>query len=124
MAFFRVSNGGTSYTFPFTITLSCNHDASAPQNSGASVTLPLIGGLLTSVRTITASFASKSIFTGECKLLNSNGGVVKSLTNGNNNVSSYTNAQWDSITAIRLSSAHYTGAGGYGTVGSVTFKTT
>lgn len=87
--------------------------------------MPLIGGLLTSVQTIVASFATNHNFTGECKLLNSNGSVVKSLTNGSNNVSSYTNEEWDSITAVRLSSGHYTSAGGYdATVGSVTFKTT
>lgn len=85
--------------------------------------MPLIGGLLTSVRTIVASFESNSSYTGECKLLNSNGNVVKSLINGNNNVSSYTNEEWNSISAIRLTSSHYTSAGQPTTVGTVTFKT-
>lgn len=127
MALFACKVGGSEgsqygYTYPVTVSLSCGHTASAPQGNGASVTIPIIGALLKNTITITASFNTQSSIVGSCSLLDSNGNIVATLVDGDNDVSAYTEEKWNSITAVKLQSGHYTGAGQPSSVGSVVFK--
>lgn len=127
MALFACKVGGSEgsqygYTYPMTISLSCGHTASAPQTNGASVTMPIVGALLKNTKTITTSFATASSISGSCLLLDNNNQTVATLVNGDNDVSAYTEERWNSITAVKLQSAHYTASGQPSSVGSVIFK--
>lgn len=127
MALFACKVGGSEgsqygYTYPVTVSLSCGHNASAPQGNGASVTTPIIGALLKDTKTITASFKTYDSIAGSCLLLDSVGNTVATLINGDNDVSAYTEEKWNSIVAVKLQSGHYTAASQPVSVGSVIFK--
>lgn len=127
MALFACKVGGSegtiySYTFPFTISLKCNHTASAPQSTDASVDIPLIGALLKDVQTITVTQTTGGSYEKNCILRDSDGNTVITLNTGDNDMSACTEATWNSIKSLFMSGGHYTSAGRPSQVTSVTFK--